>query len=221
MAGIKALVFDFDGVVVDTEALYDRAERELFAMYGVDIGTAELREVKGLSEEIFLKMLKTHHNVTAPMEEIKVNARRILRRIFAAELNYMPGFPEFYAKVKHRFKTGLVTSSSRELLDWIFAHTPIDQHFQSIVTTADTKRGKPFPDPYLRMCQMLEVVPEDTIVIEDSLNGVQSARAANTITIGFLSSFSAAELAAADYTVANYEELESLLPTLIQRQNNK
>ena len=215
MSAVKAVIFDFDGVVADTESLYDTAERELFAVYGIEISAGELLEIKGLSEKIFLDLLQKKYQINAPLNEIKDQCQTILRRIFVQELDYMPGFLSFYESVKMQFKIGMVTSSSRDLLEWIFANTPVRNLFHTIITTEDTERGKPYPDPYLKMCQLLEVLPENAIVIEDSVNGLRSAKAAGTITIGFLSSFAAADLAEADYLANDYSDLRLLLSNIV------
>ncbi len=215
MTNIEAVIFDFDGVVVDTELLYDEAEREIFAIYNIKISDKDLIEIKGLSEKIFLDLIQNRYRITAPVDEIRANSQKILKRVFANKLDYMPGFLEFFKMVDHRFKTGLVTSSSRDLLNWIFANTPVHNHFHKIVTTEDTEQGKPFPDPYLKMCQLLSVAPENAIVIEDSINGLRAAKAAHTVTIGFLSSFSAKDLAEADYIARDYDELEELILKIV------
>ncbi|MDO9548858.1 MAG: HAD family phosphatase [Candidatus Marinimicrobia bacterium] len=221
MAPIEAIVFDFDGVIVDSEPLYEKAEKELFASYGVDIKIEDLKDTKGLSEKMYLSIIRKRYNITAPMEEMILKGRAILKKDFALELNYIPGFPEFYNKISPQVKPGLATSSSRDLLNWIFDKTQIRNHFRWSVTADDVVYSKPHPEPYLKICHLMGVKPENAIVIEDSANGLQSAMAAGAVTIGFLSGSSQDDFPDADYRALDYKQVEALIMAIIEQKKDK
>jgi len=218
MAHIEAIVFDFDGVVVDSEPLYEKAERELFTSFGVDIKTEDLKDTKGLSENMFLGIIRERYGITAPIEELSQGGRAILKKYFAAELDYIPGFLEFYNKIKSRVKTGLATSSSRNLLNWIFENTPIRNHFRWSITADDVLYTKPHPEPYRKVCQLMDVKPQNTIVIEDSVNGLQSAIAAGAKTLGFFNGSSREDFPDTDYSAADYPQVEALILAIIEQK---
>lgn len=221
MNPIKSIIFDFDGVVVDSEPLYERAETELFLSYGIQIQTVDLMDTKGLSEKMYLDIIKKRYHINAPTDELMKKGRRILKRIFSKELRYIHGFREFYQQIQTNYKTALVTSSSRNLLEWIFKFTPIRNHFSTIVTAEDVTHSKPHPEPYLNACRLLNVKPAECIVIEDSINGVNSAKNAGAMTIALKGKCTPARFENADYTVSNYSEIATLIESINQAGMSK
>jgi HAD superfamily hydrolase (TIGR01509 family) len=211
MRSVRAIVFDFDGVVVDSEPLYEKAEKKLFAKYHICPGEEIWKRIKGLSEKIFLILLRDEYGIDVSIEELQVYSRQYLREVFARDLRYVPGFVEFFKQIKPRYKNGLVTSTSWDLLDWIFRHTAIRNDFQEIVTVDDTANGKPHPEPYLLIARRLGVQPGEMLVIEDSINGIESARAAGAFTIGFTTSLTKEDLSLANLHAKNYAELIKIL----------
>ena len=221
MTPIEAIVFDFDGVIVDSEPLYEKAEKELFALYGVDIDIEDLKDTKGLSEKMYLSIIRERYRITAPIEELSLKGRAILKRYFAAELNYIPGFSEFLKKFSPLVKTGLATSSSRDLMNWIFDNTKVRNHFLHSVTADDVVYSKPHPEPYLKICHIIGVKPDNAIVIEDSANGLQSAKAAGAVTIGFHSNSSSGNFPNADYRASDYRQVETHVMAIIEERKVK
>lgn len=221
MSKIEAIVFDFDGVIVDSEPLYEKAERELFAQYGIEIEIADLNDTKGLSEEMYWGLIRERYKVTAPMEEMIQKGRELLKNIFMAELGYVSGFLDFFAEIEPRIPTGLATSSSRDLLNWIFANTSVRNHFRYSVTADDVAYSKPHPEPYRKICQLIDTRPENTIVIEDSANGLRSAKAAGTITIGFAANGGTVDFTDADYTAADYQQVAALISAINEERKAK
>lgn len=211
MKNVRAIVFDFDGVVVDSEPLYEKAENKLFANYHIFPEKEIWKRIKGTSEKTFLMLLRDEYGINVSIEELQVYSRQYLREVFAQELKYVPGFIEFFKKVKPCYKNGLVTSTARDLLDWIFHHTAIRNEFQEIVTIDDIENGKPHPEPYWLMARRLGIQPSEMLVIEDSINGVQSARAAGTFVIGFTTTLTKADLSLANLHAKNYAELFKIL----------
>lgn len=221
MTVLNAVIFDFDGVVVNSEPLYEKAELELFSSYGIDVDLEDIRDTKGLPEDSYLKLISERYHITVPQTELQKRGRELLRQSFAGALDYIPGFLDFFHQISGKVSTGLATSSARAMLNWIFEYTIIENHFTSIVTADDVLRSKPFPDPYLKVCRMLETNPGSALVIEDSATGLQAAKAAGTIAVGFAGSARPAELAAADYIVQDYSELERLVEDNFRLRKNK
>jgi HAD superfamily hydrolase (TIGR01509 family) len=208
---VRAIVFDFDGVVVNSEPLYEAAETALFQRYGIRIPDEDWKYFKGLSEEKLFTFTKERYSITAPISELKVQGLELLKAEFAKHLDYMPGFLDFLDVIDGQYQTGLVTSSSRTLLEWIFRHTPVRNHFSQMIAAEDILQQKPHPEPYLRMAELLQLPPAEMLVIEDSINGVRSAKGAGAFTIGFLTTLSRADLQEADQHCANFLELQNFL----------
>ncbi|MCK4715251.1 MAG: HAD family phosphatase, partial [Candidatus Marinimicrobia bacterium] len=213
-------IFDFDGVVVDSEPLYEVAEKRLFAEYSVIVPDEDWKIFKGTPEMGFYQMIRDRYNIDVPIDELRRKGRNFLLEAFTGGLHYFPGFKAFMRKIKDRYKTGLVTATSGEILDWIFRNTTIRNPFSNVITAEDVNNSKPHPEPFQKICRMMDVFPENTIVIEDSIIGIRSALAAGMITIGFLSSFTAKDLAAAHFTARNYGEIENLVVSIIKQSRN-
>jgi HAD superfamily hydrolase (TIGR01509 family) len=221
MQTIEAIVFDFDGVIVNTEPLYEIAEKRLFADYGIIVPDKDWKIFKGSSEADFYHLIKERYNITASETELRRKGRQFLLEVFSGGIDYLPGYEEFLKKIDGTVKTGLVTATSGKILAWIFQATSIRNSFKYIVTAEDVKRSKPHPEPYHKMFDMLNVVPSKTIVIEDSINGIRSAKAAGAITIGLCSSFSARDLDLADYAAKDYSEIENIVFSILKKGINR
>jgi len=208
---IQAIVFDFDGVVIDSEPLYRKAEEKFFAEYGVTIPSKDWKQFKGLSEEGFFKLASEKYGISAHSEELRNRSRELFLEEIKHNLRYLPGFEEFFEDIKNKYRIGLVTSTPRLILEWIFCNTEIKNHFEYIITADDVKKRKPDPEPYLEICKKMNVKPEQVIVIEDSINGVNSAVAAGAITIGFTTSLSEEDLNAANFFAKSYDEIRKII----------
>lgn len=211
---IQAVIFDFDGVVVDSEPLYVAAEARLFAQCGVTVPEEDWKYFKGTTEEDFYRIIKTRYGIQTDTAELIKNGRRFIKEEFRKGLDYFPGFTDFRQKIAGRFRTALVTSTSADFLNWVFKNTAMRNCFDLTITADDVRQAKPHPEPYLLAMNRLDVKPADTVIIEDSINGLKAAVAAGAVTIGFLSSSKAADLPKADYYASNYTEIGHILEKL-------
>jgi len=205
----KAVIFDFDGVVVNSEPYYEAAIGEVLSEYGIKISEDEWDQFKGLADEKFYELLESKFDLHGEIEEINERIDRSLRKK-VIDLNYIPGFKDFYDFINKNYKTGLVTSTSSNHLEWLFKNTVIEDLFDLKVTACDIENSKPHPEPYEKMANMLSISPENITVIEDSVNGVKSANKAGMKTIGLLTSFKEEEMTIADFIAEDYEELFEL-----------
>jgi len=211
---IKAIIFDFDGVVVDTEPLYENAENRLFREYGVVVSEEDWRKFKGLSEEAFYRYIRDKFKIRAPLQELKEKGREYLKEEFKKNIRYVDGFLDFFRAIRDSYITALVTSSSEEILTWIFNNTKIENCFDFIVTSQDVNNSKPHPEPYLKACQLMGIKPSEAVAIEDSINGIKSSTEAGILTIGLATTFSPEELTGADFVAKDYAEVASIIKGL-------
>ncbi|MFP4548722.1 MAG: HAD family hydrolase [Fidelibacterota bacterium] len=214
MKNIKAIIFDFDGVVVDSEHLYEETGHQLFRQYGIKVSEKDWQIFKGLTAKDFFNTLIQRYNLKVTPEELAEADHKILKQKFRAKLAYIPGFQDFLKMVKNDYKLALVTSTSSSLLNWIFENTKVNRDFELILTADDVDHHKPHPMPYLSVAKKLQICPTEMLVIEDSVNGVVSAKSAGSKVVGFLTSFIASDLCEADYHAANYRELSELIKNI-------
>jgi len=211
---LKAIIFDFDGVVVDSEPLYQQAEERLFKEYGVTVPAEDCKYFKGSSEETFYSLMQTRYGINAPIAVLRQRGRELLRQALV-NLDYMPGFLEFYYRYRTHLKMGLVTSTPAAMMEWIFANTRVQNLFPEIITADDVTAPKPDPQPFLQMFARLQVKPQEALIIEDSMNGLVAALASGAKTIAFLSSLTQDDLPPSVYPASNYHEVENYLKTII------
>ncbi len=210
--GLEAILFDFDGVVVQSEDVYDKATTKLGQLYGVEIPLSFFDANRGIAESLFYERFKSAFGLDVDEEELQANGRKLLWDEFSASVHLTDGFQQFYTKIRANVEhVALVTATSRALLNEIFQNSNIDVKFDRIVTSSDVKKTKPAPDPYLKTCQLLGVDPGKALVIEDSPTGLRSATVAGCKTVGITTSCERESLKEANFIVDSFGELEELL----------
>lgn len=214
---VRAVAFDFDGVVVDSEPLYEKVQKKLFGEYGIVIPTEDWKYFKGLSEHDFYSLFQEKCHISASIEKLQKKGKELLKEELRKNLRYISGFRTFIKSIRNTYQIGLVTSTTRNFLEWIFENTPIENHFETMVTAEILDHQKPHPEPYLKIAEMMGVRPEEIIVIEDSINGVKSAKSASAITIAFLSSLKKEDFIGADYFATTYHEVSEILRSIAEQ----
>jgi len=214
IGSLEAVLFDFDGVVVQSEDVYDRATTKLGTHYGLTIPEPFFEANRGISETLFYERFKASFELDADLQDIQKHGRKFLWEAFSSSVQFTPGFQQFYKWIRGFVgKVALVTATPRLLIDEIFKNSSIQVHFDHIVTSSDVIMTKPAPDPYLKACELLGVAPARAVAIEDSPTGLKSAIAAGCQTIGITTSCSRDSLKEANFVVDSFGELEELLTT--------
>jgi HAD superfamily hydrolase (TIGR01509 family) len=172
----STLLWDHDGVLVDTEALYFQATREILAGAGVELSRAQYRQ-------LFLVEGKGAFHLVAERGVQAIEALRAARDARYAELLaagdlLIPGALALLARLRQRFRMAIVTSSKRAHFELIHRQSGLPAQFELILTREDYVRAKPEPEPYLRALQQLGLAPAQCLVIEDSERGLRAAKAA-------------------------------------------
>ncbi|HXU65025.1 MAG TPA: HAD family phosphatase [Polyangia bacterium] len=174
----QAILFDNDGVLVDTEALYYRANREVLATAGVDLdeaGYIELYLRQGIGAFHLAAARGLSPSEIAALREAR-NRRYV--ELVAQEDILIPGVFELVRRLSERYRLAIVTSAEPEPFARSHARTGLLPFFEVILTRADTVRAKPDPDPYLLAVNRLGLRGSDCLVIEDSERGLRAAKAA-------------------------------------------
>lgn len=185
---IKAVIFDMDGVVIDSEPLYREAQEQLFREYGVTIPPEDWAAIRGVTEDRFYQLAQERYNIAEPLDTLQAKGRQYVVAAFAAGLDYYDGFQAAIGPLAKRYQLGLVTSTAQDLFRWIDDKLDLRQYFPEVVTADDTTHHKPHQEPYEEMMHRLKVTPQETAVVEDSIAGIQSALAAGVWTIALAGS---------------------------------
>ena len=177
MVDKSAILFDLDGVTIDSESLYTLAEIRLFGEYGIEIPEEDWPLFRGCSEQTFFDLSIERYGITENREVFIQKGRKYVMDEFNKNIPFVPGFKSLIKRISSDYITGLVTASPLHSLNWIREKIALDNYFQFILSGEETKKNKPHPHPYIEMMNRIGVKPENTIIIEDSVMGLRSALA--------------------------------------------
>lgn len=182
---IDAIIFDFDGLILDTETPQFHAWREVFAEHGLQLEAQSWVDIIGRppDSQNFYAMLEQRFGSPIDVAAIRDKRKpRLLAMIEAEPLR--PGVSDWLAEAeKLGLRIGLCSSSSHEWVEGNLHRLGVHRYFHVITCNEDTTEHKPHPEPFRRTCRQLGVVPARTIALEDSPNGVTSAKTAGLHTI--------------------------------------
>lgn len=206
----KAIIFDLDGVIVDTEdSVWHNSDFILLRKYNRIYHPEVLKHhmMGGAFEDTAL-FLYTFHNITESFEEFLLHRRKLVREGFANRVSYIKGFEKFYEKVKERNKA-IATSMDDEFLRLTLRHLPLRKFFGKHIYRISQvgKKAKPEPDIFLFAAKNIQEDPKNCIVIEDSPNGILAAKRAGMKVIALTTSFSQNQLTIADCVVTNFSKI--------------
>jgi HAD superfamily hydrolase (TIGR01509 family) len=178
MTRVRALLWDHDGVLVDTERLYFQATRELLATVGVPLSEAEYRHYLLISGTGAWHLAAERGCDAAAIEQLRRARDERYRSLLLAEDVMIAGVLELLTELQARVRMAIVTSSKRVHFDAIHQRTGLPRHFELILAREDYRASKPDPEPYLTAVERLQLSAAECLVIEDSERGLRAAKAA-------------------------------------------
>jgi HAD superfamily hydrolase (TIGR01509 family) len=178
MTEIAAVVFDLDGVIVDSEHVWDDVREELVRERGGRWHERAQADMMGMSSTEWSRYMHDVIGLAEAPAEINAEVVRRMQARYADELPLIPGAVEAVEALARRFRLGLASSSNRPLIDAVLAQAGLDDLFEVTVSSEEVPRGKPAPDVYLEAARRLGVPPSLCAAVEDSANGIRAARAA-------------------------------------------
>jgi HAD superfamily hydrolase (TIGR01509 family) len=175
---IDAVIFDLDGLLVDSESVWDEARREYVAEHGGSWREEATREMMGMASIEWSRYVRDKLLVDRPPETISEDVAGRVSELYRERLPLVPGAREAVQRLAARWPLALASSSNREVIDLVLELAGLDSAFHATVSSEEVGRGKPAPDVYLEAARRLSVTPAACAAIEDSHNGILSARAA-------------------------------------------
>ena len=175
---IEAVVFDLDGLIVDSEHVWDEVRQRLAEERGGRWHDQASRDMMGMSSIEWSRYMHDVIGLAEPPEEINAEVVRRLVAVYREELPLLDGAVEAVEALAARWPLGLASSSNRELIDLVLRVSGLERWFAATVSSEEVPRGKPAPDVYLEAARRLGVSAERCAAVEDSENGIRSAKAA-------------------------------------------
>jgi HAD superfamily hydrolase (TIGR01509 family) len=202
-----AVIFDNDGLTLDTEHTWTRAESALYARYGTEFTLDHKREMLGTSGEKSALTMERHLGQPGRGDELRVELRDLVHgELDGAGVEPMPGVIELLdALAEHGLPLGLATNSGREFATRALRAAGLYERFAAVVSAEDVERPKPAPDVYLAAAAELGAEAAECVALEDSETGVAAAKAAGMTVVG-VPSFPGIDLAEADLVVPSLRD---------------
>jgi HAD superfamily hydrolase (TIGR01509 family) len=222
-----AVIFDMDGVLLNSEPIYYAVEQKLYNEFGLPVRKEEHESFVGMSMEKIWQHLKAKYNLKEPIAElIDLHIDRMLSAVYdTSSLVPSEGIVKFIHELQQRnVKMAVATSTVRKLAVVLLEKIGLLNDFDSIVCGDEVSNGKPAPDIFLKAGLLLSMPPSQCVVIEDSANGVKAAKAAEMKCIGYQNPGSGEQnLEQADYVIADFNQLNwnkivKLLETTIKSE---
>lgn len=209
---LKTIFFDLDGVIVDSEPIHDKAIKFTLDRFGIDYPPSFFNDFRGQPDDLIFKHVSENlDKENRPWREMVQQKQRHFAEI-QHEIRLVDGFLPFIHNAKSKgIKTALVSSTSLHDLEVMDGNFNIIPLFDLLITETDTENHKPHPDPYLKALETLPASTDSTIVIEDSINGIVSAKKAGCKVVALTTSFPADKLSDADEVFDGYAALSERL----------
>lgn len=183
---IKAIIFDMDGLLIDSEPIWFRAKQELMKTLNLEWTHEDQIATMGVPTQFWIDYLYKKVNGILTKDELLHGVTdRMINLYKKGEIELMPGVKEALKLAKENYKVGLATGSYKQLMEISLDVNNWRNIFDVILSSDDLERGKPFPDIYLEVMKRLNVRPKESVVLEDSRDGIKAgvAAGANVIAI--------------------------------------
>lgn len=175
---IEAVVFDLDGVIVDSEQVWDDVREQLVRERGGLWHDGAQAAMMGMSSPEWSRYMHDELGLTESPEEINAEVvRRMLAR-YREDLPLIDGAADAVRRLAAEFPLGVASSSNRPLIETVLERAGISELFAAVVSSEEVERGKPAPDVYVEAARRLDVDPARCVAVEDSSNGIRAAHAA-------------------------------------------
>ncbi len=198
---IKGVLFDMDGVLVDSESFICRAAIMMFSETGLHVLPEDFIPFVGMGENRYLGGVAEKYGKIVDIDKVKARTYEIFASIVRGKLEALPGAKEFISQcLGKNLRISLATSADKVKMEVNLEEIGLPPStFETIVTGLDVERKKPYPDIYIKAAESLGLKTAECLVVEDSVSGIRSGKAAGCKCLAVTTSFPASELSEADW----------------------
>ncbi|MBK7710663.1 MAG: HAD family phosphatase [Bacteroidales bacterium] len=208
---IKAVIFDLDGVLIDSEPLHCMADNQLLKEFGTEAPAKYFDRFTGWTDDAMWEAIKTDYHLTKSISEIKELQVPIkLKLLKDGDYKAISGVVELLERIKERhIPIAIASSSPKRFIEAVVDKIGVRQYFEIMVSGEDVVRSKPEPDIFLKAAGLLNVNPSGCLVVEDSKSGTLAAKKAGMTCIGYQNVNSGnQDLSMADFVVSDINEID-------------
>jgi HAD superfamily hydrolase (TIGR01509 family) len=180
---IAGVIFDLDGVLVDTEGVWNAARRQVALRHGGRWPDDAQGAMMGMSSTEWSRYMHEELGVALPPAEISDDVAARLEELYRTHLPLLPGVRETVISFARVWPLGLASSANRPIIDLVLDLAGLKDQFAATVSSEEVPHGKPAPDVYLEAARRLDAAPQGCVAVEDSANGIRSAAAAGMAVI--------------------------------------
>lgn len=180
---MKGIIFDMDGLMIDSEKLYFATGREIAAAHGKTVDDRTFWKMMGRSPIDSITIFVEEVGLPLSPQETLVERDRIMARKLAHELEPMPGLMETLQTLRERYRLAIATGSPTKFLDVVVDNLQLASYFDVLQSSDDIRNGKPHPEIYERAAARLGLTPQECCVLEDSSNGALAGKRAGCYVI--------------------------------------
>jgi HAD superfamily hydrolase (TIGR01509 family) len=213
----EAVIFDLDGVLLDSEQRWNEVKEALVREAGGTWLDEAPRTMMGMSSPEWSAYLRDELRVPLALEDINADVVRRMHDSYASGLPLLPRAVETVRALAARWPLGLASSSNREIIDVFLDAAGVRDAFGATVSSEEVARGKPAPDVYLEAARRLGAAPERCVAIEDSANGLRAAAAAGMPVIAVPNEHYPPEDDALALATATVPGVADVTPELVER----
>ncbi len=210
--GTRAIIFDLDGVIADSEPLHQLAFRRLLDELGINnVWIDDWHRYIGTADRPVMIELTRGYAGPLTLDQLLDRKTEIFLGLVGQDEPLYPGVADLIGDLAARYTMAVASGSMRVAIAGVLEWRGLRNHFKAVWSVQDTGRGKPAPDLFLRASESLGIPPSDCVVIEDSVPGITAARAAGMRCIAITNTTPAERLTPADVVVDDYKAIRRLL----------
>lgn len=210
----KAVIWDLDGVLIDSESHYLRLEKEFLKRLGIEADQDVLKNYMGVPFDRYFPLLAEKYGSKISFDEAKKRYHEFIEKLYSNHVELTPHIKEVLNKLSENYLFALATSTTKKLADVILTKFSIIDLFNVRVHGDEVKNGKPDPEIFLKACSELAVKPEEAVVVEDSINGIKAGNAGGIKVIAYKTLHNKdLDFSLADFVVTDLREIPGILNT--------
>ena len=204
-----AVIFDMDGVIIDSNPFHKISLRLFCEKYGFHLSDEELiKKIYGRTNKEWIANLFGALS-KEELSRFGEEKESLFREVYKNDIRSLEGLPGFLQSLKEKnIPMAIGTSAPRSNVDFVLSHTGLDGYLSAILDESDVEHGKPNPEIYLKVAAKLGFEPAQSVVFEDSLSGIESARRAGAKVVGVTTTHSAEELRHTDFVIKDFAGLD-------------